>query len=96
MRNRNAWGEKTTHRIRNARRQKAIYDVVAWMAFLQRQFDPEALETGQLDNYALFQTWAAVFPADYLYMFTDIRWINDPSAQTMIPAPELGLPLTKL
>jgi penicillin amidase len=60
-------------------------DVLAWMALLQRNFDPEAFETGQLDNYVLFQTLAAVYPTQYLAMFQDLRWLNDPSAQTMIP-----------
>ncbi|MCD4748030.1 MAG: penicillin acylase family protein, partial [Thermoanaerobaculales bacterium] len=41
---------------------------------------------GQLDNYVLFQTWAQVFPDEYLAMFSDVRWLNDPSAQTMIPS----------
>jgi penicillin amidase len=64
-----------------------VEDIIAWLAYLQREFDPEALETGQLDNYVLFQTLAAVYPTQYLAMFSDLRWINDPSAQTMIPPP---------
>lgn len=62
-------------------------DVIAWTAMFFRGFDPEALSTGQLDNAVLFQTWLQVFPAEALPMFMDIRWINDPSAQTMIPPP---------
>jgi len=64
-----------------------VNDVLAWLALLQRNFDPEAMAQGQVDNFVLFQTWATVYPQDYLYMFTDQRWINDPTAQTMIPAP---------
>jgi penicillin amidase len=64
-----------------------VNDTVAWVALLQRNFDPEGSgETGQLDNAVLFQTWAAVYPTDFLAMFSDVRWLNDPSAQTMIPA----------
>jgi penicillin amidase len=62
-----------------------VNDVLVWGATLQRQFEGEALDQGQLENAKLFETWAAVFPDEYLYMFTDQRWINDPSAQTMIP-----------
>jgi len=62
-----------------------VNDAVAWTALFFRGFDPEALNTGQLDNAVLFQTWAAVYPADFLAMFSDVRWLNDPSAQTMIP-----------
>ena len=67
--------------------QWTVEDVVAWLAYLQRQFDPEALAMGQLNNYVLFQTLAAVYPTQYLAMFSDLRWLNDPSAQTMIPPP---------
>jgi len=65
-----------------------VEDVMAWSALLQRKFDPEAMGgTGQLDNFVLFSTWAQVFPADFMAMFADVRWLNDPAAQTMIPAP---------
>jgi len=64
-----------------------VNDTLAWTAMFFRGFDPEALNRQQLDNYALFQTWAAVYPDEYQAMFFDLRWINDPSAQTMIPAP---------
>lgn len=65
-----------------------VEDTVAWLALLQRNFDPEGTygRTGQLDNVVMLQTWAAVYPTDYLAMFSDVRWLNDPSAQTMIPA----------
>ncbi len=65
-----------------------INDVLRWMMLFQRGFDPEGMPnaaTGQLGNLELFQTWAAVYPSDYLAMFSDVRWLNDPSALTMIP-----------
>ncbi len=64
-----------------------VEDVVAWMALMQRNFDPEALDSTQLDNFVLYSTWAQVFPEDFNAMFADVRWLNDPSAQTMIPPP---------
>ncbi len=65
-----------------------VNDSLAWGALMQRFFDPEGDgSSGQLDNFVLLQAWAHVFPAEYLAMFTDQRWINDPAAQTMIPAP---------
>jgi penicillin amidase len=61
-------------------------DSIAWMALMQRFFDPEGSgATGQLDNYALLQTWSHVYGAEGPAMFADMRWLNDPSAQTMIP-----------
>jgi len=61
-------------------------DVLAWLAVLQRNFDPEGGGAqGQLDNIVLFRTWAQVYPDEYLAMFSDVRWLNDPAAQTMIP-----------
>lgn len=62
-----------------------VADVLAWMALMQRNFDPEALEMGQVENAALLQALGAAYPADYQAMFADLRWINDPAAQTMIP-----------
>jgi len=65
-----------------------VNDALAWTAMFFRGFDPEGIrKTGQLDNIRLFQTWAAVYPDEYQAMFFDLRWLNDPSAQTMIPAP---------
>jgi len=61
-------------------------DVLAWMALMQRNFDPEALASGQLDNAVLAPTLAAVYGLEGLAMFQDLRWIIDPAAQTMIPA----------
>ena len=61
-------------------------DVLAWVALLQRNFDPEGRGAlGQVDNFVMFQTWAQVYPTEFLAMFSDVRWLNDPAAQTMIP-----------
>jgi len=64
-----------------------VNDVVAWGAAFQRDFDGEAQSSAQLDNAILAPTLGAVYGAEGLAMFGDLRWINDPSAQTMIPAP---------
>ena len=63
------------------------YDVLRWMSTLQRNFDPEALKQGQLDNATLYQKLYIMHgdtagPA----MFQDLRWINDPQALTYIHA----------
>ena len=65
-----------------------VTDVMDWLALMQRNFDPEALDTGQLDNAMMVQAFAHAYPADYLAMFGDLRWLDDPSAQTYIPAPQ--------
>ena len=62
-------------------------DVVAWMALLQRNFDGEAFEQGQLENAVLAPTLVAVYGLQGQAMFQDLRWFNDPAAQTMVPAP---------
>lgn len=71
--------------------------VLAWISMLLRNFDPEALDTGQMDNAALYQDLLARFGAWGPAMFQDLRWTNDPEAQTYIvnvpeaataPAPE--------
>ena len=61
-------------------------DVLAWQALLNRQFDPGALNQGQLDNAALFQYLQRFFLGKGFEMFNDLRWTNDPDAQTYIPA----------
>jgi len=63
-------------------------DVLGWLAALQRRFDGEALEQGQLSNAALAPTLGAVYGAEGMAMFHDLRWFNDPAAQTMIPVPD--------
>ena len=62
----------------------SVLDVLAWGALLQRNFDPEALDQSQLQNAGLLQYLQTVFPATSLAMFNDLRWTNDPEAQTMI------------
>ncbi|MDX2439623.1 MAG: penicillin acylase family protein [Desulfobacterales bacterium] len=59
-------------------------DVLAWIAMLQKNFDPEALDTAQLDNAALFQKLTEDYGSQAEGMFNDLRWTNDPEAQTYI------------
>lgn len=62
-------------------------DVLAWMALLQRNFDPEALELDQIENATLYGELVAEFGALVgAGMFADLRWTNDPDALTYIPA----------
>jgi penicillin amidase len=67
-----------------------VADCLGWTAMFFRGFDPEALNQGQLDNGAMLQALLAAYgdpdPNVALAMFADLRWINDPSAQTMIPS----------
>ncbi len=66
-----------------------VNDVMATVMFHLREFDPEGqrdvLGHGQLDNAVLAQTLAGVYGLEGLAMFSDLRWFNDPGAQTMIP-----------
>ena len=59
-------------------------DVLAWATNMLRFFDGEATTRGQIDNYALYQTLAAKYPADFQMMFQDLRWMDDPDAVTYI------------
>lgn len=60
-------------------------DVLAWIAMLQKNFDPEALDTTQLGNAALLQQLTGAYGQLSGYeMFNDLRWTNDPEAQTYI------------
>lgn len=60
-------------------------DLLAWEALLLRRFDPEAQDQGQLDNAALLQYLTETFgPAQAMVLFNDLRWTNDPAAQTYI------------
>jgi len=73
-----------------------VEDILAWCALLQREFDPEALDTAQLDSAALLdhlvgfaavkQTGGDLTVAQKtaMEMFQDLRWPNDPEAQTYI------------
>jgi penicillin amidase len=66
----------------------SVNDILGIMTLLQRQNDPNGeAPQGQLENAGLGQTLAAVYGMQGLAMFQDLRWFNDPSAQTMIPAP---------
>jgi len=68
-----------------------VLDVLALMALLQRNFDPEAMAQGQIDNAALYNELMAKFPTDFQDMFDDLRWVNDPDALTYIPGTEKTL-----
>ncbi|RLB75131.1 MAG: hypothetical protein DRH06_08535, partial [Deltaproteobacteria bacterium] len=59
-------------------------DVLAWATNMLRFFDGEATTRGQIDNYALYQTLGAKYPADFQRMFQDLRWMDDPDAVTYI------------
>jgi penicillin amidase len=66
-------------------------DVIAWMGFVARWFDAEGrwIEEGssaQPENYLLYQTLGAVYGPAGQAMFGDLRWVNDPSALTVIPS----------
>ena len=62
-----------------------VKDVLAWTATMQRFFDPEALDTAQLENAELLMRLEARFGLlDALAMFNDLRWTNDPDAPTYI------------
>lgn len=62
-------------------------DVLAWMGLMLRNFDPEGIESrGQLDNATLLSELMVKYPDDYMSMFNDIRWVNDPEALTYIPS----------
>ncbi len=64
-------------------------DVLCWVAVLQREFDPEAHNSFQLDNMVLFASLAAAYPQTFMGMFDDLRWKNDPNALTYIPFAQL-------
>ena len=59
-------------------------DVLAWATTMLRFFDGEGTSSGQIESYALYQTLAAKFPADFQRMFQDLRWTQDPDAVTYI------------
>jgi penicillin amidase len=68
-----------------------VNDVLGILVLLQRQNDPNGgFPRGQLENAVLAPTLAAVHGQAGLAMFQDLRWFNDPSAQTMIPASTKG------
>lgn len=62
-----------------------VEQILAWTALMQRNFDPEALETGQLDNAELLTRLCGQFgTANGFAMFNDLRWTNDPAAPSVI------------
>jgi len=65
-----------------------VNDIMATVVLTLRGFDPEGQigPLGQLDNAGLVQALGAAYPTEYGPMFQDLRWINDPDAQTMIPS----------
>ncbi|MEE4357841.1 MAG: penicillin acylase family protein [Desulfococcaceae bacterium] len=78
-----------------------VYDVLAWAATMLRNFDPEGgpvKASGQIDNAALVAELTAKYgTAQGMAMFNDLRWVNDPRAQTYIHETEVltarsGLP----
>ena len=65
-------------------------DVLATMVLLARFFDGEGdwLQNApaQLENYALFLTLGGAYGLEGQAMFGDLRWVNDPSALTVVPS----------
>ncbi len=65
-----------------------VYDVLAWMSTMLRNFDPEgspASDNGQIENAALLQTLMTLYGTQQGFiMFNDLRWTNDPDALTYI------------
>ncbi|WP_372366280.1 penicillin acylase family protein [Candidatus Uabimicrobium sp. HlEnr_7] len=68
-----------------------VSDVLAWVVSLQMNFDPEALDFTQLENGKLLETLAKKHPKNYISMFEDLRWTNDPKAQTYIPGKDTNI-----
>ena len=65
-----------------------VQDILAWVSWLQRLFDSEAMDTTQVDNAALYLGLMTNFPDNFQGMFDDLRWTNDPDAVTYIPSAE--------
>lgn len=63
----------------------SIRDCMAWLAFLQREFDPNDYAIGQMENAAFFQDLNTRYPATAGNMFEDFHFANDPDAPTMAP-----------
>lgn len=60
-------------------------DVLAFIVRQGRFLDPEAMAVDQVENAALYQQLVDQFGAtDGPMMFQDLRWANDPEAQTII------------
>ncbi len=63
----------------------SVSDCMAWVAFLQREFDPNDYAIGQMENAAFYQELLAANSTDAGDMFEDFNFINDPDSPTMIP-----------
>ena len=64
-----------------------VLDILAWSTLIQRDFDSIGYAgMDQINNSVLYLELSEKFPADYVDMFDDLRWINDPEALTYIPA----------
>lgn len=61
-----------------------VLDILAWGVGVIRYFDGEGTTQGQIDNVALYQELSENFPETYQQMFEDLRWTNDPDADTYI------------
>ncbi len=86
-----AIGVAGSRTARSCRSTFTVNDILAWLRALQRNFDPEGRpgRLGQLDNAAMVQTLVGGLWPDQPHaacMFSDLRWINDPSALTYIPS----------
>ena len=63
-----------------------VTDPLSISIYLMRQWDPEAMRTGQIQNAQLLTELSTKFPELGLTMFNDLRWQNDPLASTVIPS----------
>ena len=63
------------------------YELMAWLAQLQRSFTNEEYGFDQVQNAALFQELTAIADsqAEAYQMFDDLRWRNDPMSPTNVP-----------
>jgi len=64
-------------------------DVLATMVLLARNFDGEGdfiRNTAQPENFLLVETLGAVYGLEGQAMFGDLRWVNDPTALTVVPS----------
>jgi penicillin amidase len=65
-------------------------DVLATMVLLARFFDGEGdwiqNAPAQPENFLLVQTLGAVYGLEGQAMFGDLRWVNDPTALTVVPS----------
>jgi len=65
-------------------------DVLATMMLLARFFDGEGdwinNDPAQPENFLLVETLGAVYGMEGQAMFGDLRWVNDPSALTVVPS----------